>query len=418
MDRPRESRRLPVLEGQPFNEHNLPLAAESRAVDQRLRPIYCVWETTLACDQNCRHCGSRAGRERLDELTTEERLDVVRQLAELGCMEVTVTGGEAYLREDWLDVIRAIRAAGMHCTMVTAGKGVTPEVARAAKEAGLMSVSVSIDGIEATHDRLRGVSGSHASALRAMRNFREAGVKISANTQINRLSIPDLPQILETIIEAGVHAWQIQLTLAMGRAADEPEVLLQPHDVLVFYPMLPELKARCVEARVTLWPGDNIGYFGPYETLLRGTMPLGYMGSCGAGRLVIGLEADGTVKGCTSQATARWSGGNVRDHSMRDIWERSPQLRYTRDRTLDDLWGYCRTCYYAEQCRAGCTSTSFVLFGRTGNNPYCHHRALEMERAGKRERLVPAAPAPGAPFDWGTFDIVVEEIALAASSTP
>ena len=86
-------------------------------------------------------------------------------------------------------------------------------------------------------------------------------------------------------------------------------------------------------------------------------------------------------------------------------------MRYTRDRTVRDLWGFCASCYYADTCRAGCTWTGFVLFGRPGNNPYCHHRALEMQRLGKRECVVPVEAAPGKPFDHGQFDIVVEDIA-------
>jgi hypothetical protein len=50
-----------------------------------------------------------------------------------------------------------------------------------------------------------------------------------------------------------------------------------------------------------------------------------------------------------------------------------------------------------------------VLFGRRGNNPICHHRALELLAEGKRERLVPAAPAPNEPFDHALFDLVVED---------
>ncbi|MCA9627572.1 MAG: radical SAM protein, partial [Myxococcales bacterium] len=64
-------------------------------------PVYCVWELTLACDLGCRHCGSRAKDARAGELTTEECLDVVAQLEELGVREVTLIGGEAYLRDDW-----------------------------------------------------------------------------------------------------------------------------------------------------------------------------------------------------------------------------------------------------------------------------------------------------------------------------
>ena len=99
----------------------------------------------------------------------------------------------------------------------------------------------------------------------------------------------------------------------------------------------------------------------------------------------------------------------MRDTPLLDIWERSKPLRYTRDRSVDDLWGYCRTCYYADVCRAGCTWTSFVTFGKAGNNPYCHHRALEFQRQGKRERLVRTSTAPGEPFDYGRFDLIVED---------
>ncbi|MES1206394.1 MAG: radical SAM protein [Pseudomonadota bacterium] len=404
------SRSLPLAPKAVPGRRHLPLASDARDVDRRWRPIYAVWETTLKCDLACRHCGSRAGRERPDELDTAECLDLVRQMAELGVMEVTVIGGEAYLRPDWLDIIAAVRGAGMQCTMTTGGRGITPERATAAARAGLQSASVSIDGGEATHDRLRGVAGSYRSALDAARNLRAAGIPVSVNTQINRLSMAELPDVLETVIALGGHSWQIQLTVAMGRGADAPDVLLQPYDLLDLFPLLGRLKERCLQAGVTLWPGNNVGYFGPYESILRGTQARGHMGSCGAGCTTLGIEANGAIKGCPSLQTVPWTGGNIRDASLRDIWERSAPLRTMRDRTVDDLWGYCRTCYYADECRAGCTWTGFSLFGKAGNNPLCHHRALEMNSNGLRERLVQVEAAPGEPFDHGRFEIVVEEV--------
>ena len=206
-------------------------------------------------------------------------------------------------------------------------------------------------------------------------------MRVAVNTQINRLSMPDLPEVVEVLGRNACHSWQIQLTVPMGRAADEPEVLLQPADMLELFPLLGRLKQRCDELGVRLWPGNNIGYFGPYESLFRGTMPRGHLASCGAGRTTLGIEADGSIKGCPSLPTAAWTGGNIRDNSLKDIWERSAPLRYTRDRTVEDLWGFCRTCYYADECRAGCTWTAFTFFRKPGNNPYCHHRALEMQRA-------------------------------------
>jgi radical SAM protein with 4Fe4S-binding SPASM domain len=405
---PPRPRHLPIAPTAGPPHRRLPLTSDARPVDQRWRPIYAVWEITLRCDLACRHCGSRAGRARPDELTTEECLDLVRQMAELGVKEVTLIGGEAYLRDDWTIILRAIRERGMACSVTTGGRGLTAERVREAKAAGVQGVSVSVDGLEATHDMLRGVKGSHAAALEALRHLREAGVQASANTQIGRVSLAEIPATFEQLIAAGISAWQVQLTVAMGRAADEPDLLLEPYQLLEVMPMLARLKQRATEAGVMLWPGNNVGYFGPHESELRGTLPRGHMGSCGAGRSILGIEANGDIKGCPSLPTADYVGGNIRDHSLQQIWEQTAPLRFTRDRTVDDLWGYCRGCYYAETCMAGCSWTSHVFFGRPGNNPYCHHRALEMLREGKRERLVLVKPAEGIPFDHGHFDIVAE----------
>jgi radical SAM protein with 4Fe4S-binding SPASM domain len=368
-----------------------------------------VWELTLRCDLACRHCGSRAGRARPDELSTDECVDLVKQLAGIGTREIAIIGGEAYLRDDWTTIIRAIKDHGMRPTMTTGGRGLTPERARAAAEAGMWAVSVSIDGSRETHDRLRGVKGSYDAAFAALRNLREAGIHVATNTQINRLTLPEMRGMVDKLGDAGIKSWQIQLTVAMGRAVDEPDVLLQPYDLLELYPMLAELVPAAKARGIDVVAGNNVGYFGPHETALRGRTRTGHSGGCGAGRLTIGIEADGTIKGCPSLTTSGWAGGNVRETPLKDIWERSSALRYTRDRTVKDLWGYCATCYYADECRAGCTWTSDVLFGKPGNNPYCHHRALEMKRAGKRERVVRVEEAPGLPFDQGKFDLVEEE---------
>src|SRR5262245_16437895 len=70
---------------------------EVRGDDKGYKPLLAVWEVTLRCDQTCAHCGSRAGKARVDELSTHEMLDVARALVRLGCREVALIGGEAYL---------------------------------------------------------------------------------------------------------------------------------------------------------------------------------------------------------------------------------------------------------------------------------------------------------------------------------
>src|SRR5690349_1671056 len=118
---------LPIAPTANPARRHLPLAGETRDIDRRWQPIYAVWEITLACDLACRHCGSRAGRERPDELDTAQALDLVKQMAELGVKEVTLIGGEAYLRDDWVQIASAVRDHGMKCGITTGGRGFTKE---------------------------------------------------------------------------------------------------------------------------------------------------------------------------------------------------------------------------------------------------------------------------------------------------
>ena len=109
------------------------LSAKDRSA---LTPVHAVWEITLACDLKCQHCGSRAGKRRPAELTTDECFDLIRQLARMGTREVTLIGGEAYLRRDWLEIIREIRRQGMDCTMQSGGLNLTEDRIKAAVDAG------------------------------------------------------------------------------------------------------------------------------------------------------------------------------------------------------------------------------------------------------------------------------------------
>jgi len=261
------------------------------------RTTLAVWEITLRCNLACKHCGSRAGPARPNELSTDEALDVVRQLAEIGVVEVSLIGGEAFLRSDWLTIARAIVDAGMRATMVTGGWGVTRRMAEAMAAAGIGLVSVSVDGLEATHDRLRGRAGSWRRCLEAIDRLSRAGLVVAANTQLNRLSMCELPALYLVLRDVGVRAWQVQLTGPMGNAADHASILLQPPELVDAFPVLARVAARAWYDGVQMRPNDNVGYYGPYERLLRGAgQPWGFWQGPHDGLRTIGIESDGSVK--------------------------------------------------------------------------------------------------------------------------
>ena len=378
-------------------------------------PAYVVWEITLRCDQPCAHCGSRAGGPRSSELSTDEALRVVEQLANRGTREVVLIGGEAYLHDGFLDIVRALRAAGIRPSMTTGGRGVDAEMARAMKDAGMHTVSVSIDGLETNHDLIRRAKSSFRSATRALEHLRDAGLAIASNTHVNRINRADLEGLYEHLRQLKIKAWQIQITAALGRAADRPAMLLQPYDLLEVVPRIAELKKRAYRDGITILPGNNLGYFGPEEALLRSLKEGGrdHFVGCQAGQRVMGIESDGSVKGCPSLQTYAYVGGNLREKPLDDIWDHAPEMTFTRTRTTEDLWGFCKTCPFAAVCMGGCSFTAHALFGRPGNNPYCHFRARTLAAQNKRERLVATTPAEGKPFDHGRFEIIEEPLDAA-----
>jgi radical SAM protein with 4Fe4S-binding SPASM domain len=380
-------------------------------------PAYVVWELTLRCDLACRHCGSRAGPARPDELNTAEALEVVDQLAQMGTREVVVIGGEAYLHEGFLDIVAALAKAGITPTMTTGGRAIDAQLARRMADAGLQRVSVSVDGLEATHDRMRALNGSFTAATAALEHCRSAGIETAANTNLNRLNRDDLEGLYEHL-RGRVRMWQVQITTPLGRAADRTNMLLQPWDLLDLVPRIAALKRRGFADGITLMPGNNLGYFGPEESLLRSLRKDGHdhWHGCQAGRFVMGIESNGNVKGCPSLQSV-YVGGSSRERTLADIWNESEAIAFTRARTVDDLWGYCRSCVFAKTCLGGCSFTAHAVLGRPGNNPYCHFRARDFAKRRLRERLVPTEAASGRPFDNGLFEIVVEQLELADESS-
>lgn len=383
-------------------------------------PVFVVWELTMRCDHACAHCGSRAARARPDELAWNEVEPIMDALRRLGTREVTLIGGEAYLHPRCTEVVAGLTKRGIRVTMQTGGRGITPRLAQRLEVAGLQAMGFSIDGPEAVHDELRASRGSHAAAMRGVAAAREAGLTVTANTQINRLILGHLDATADELYAAGVKQWRPQLTVPMGRAADHPEWILQPFQILDVLDQLAAIQVRYVElAQAQQLPvnqifgvttGNNLGYYGPHEVLLRSRPGGGtqFWQGCQAGRYTMSIESNGTIKPCPSLPTAPYTGGNIRDLPLDAIWNTTEAMRFTQERTAHELWGFCATCDYRTACMAGCSFTAHCTLGRRGNMPFCYHRAATLREQGLRERLVQVEAAAGDPYDFGRFELAVE----------
>ena len=323
-----------------------------------------VWELTLRCCFRCAYCGSRAGEARENELTTAECLDVVSQLAELGCRRVNLLGGEVFLRPDWEEIAAALTGRGMKVCIITSGFILTEERLEALASLGLESVAVSLDGPERVHDLCRS-RGSYRRALESIAALTARGIPTSVISALRADNAPLLREFYETLKGYPIFAWQIQACSPMGSAGDGGlDTRFDPLPVIRFAAEV------CGEAPFTVLLADNIGYFTPEETRIRGRKRAVF-GGCSAGLRTLGIDSVGNVRGCESLYDDAFIEGNLRERSLRDIWEDENAFAFNRRFAADKLTGACARCEVREYCAGGCRSYNWFAGGKLYENPLC-----------------------------------------------
>ncbi len=326
----------------------------------------CVWEITLACCFSCKYCGSKAGKARRDELSTDECLDICDQLNDLGCRRVNLIGGEVFMRRDWRTIVQRLSEYGIRVTIITNGFLFTEDIIRDLRDLDIESVAVSLDGVERVHDRYR-QPGSYARAVKAIEALTGAGIVTTMITTLNAENVLSLEELYAGIRRYPLAAWQLQACSPMGNAAATGvDVRFDPNAVIGF------VVRHRGDAPFPIGIADNIGYFTADEGLIRGD-PYGRrtFPGCGAGLSVIGIDSVGNVRGCESMYDARFIEGNLRETPLRDIWENPDGFAYNRRFTPDLLTGECASCEYGAYCGGGCRSYNFFVHRKLYEYPNC-----------------------------------------------
>ena len=327
----------------------------------------CVWEITLACCFSCKYCGSSGGIRRENELTTEECLQVARQLADAGCRRVSLIGGEVFLRPDWAEIAVALTARSVRVNIITNGFLFTPELIRQMKEASIESVSVSLDGLQPVHDRFR-QEGSFARADRAIQALAAGQIPVSVISTLHSQNAPQLEEFYQFLKTRPIFAWQLQACSPMGNAARSGlSYAFDAASVARF------VRAHQDEAPFRIGLADNIGYFPPDDPAFsRGTLSsFPCFTGCHAGLTSLGIDSIGNVRGCESMYDDTFIEGNLRQRSLQEIWNDPDAFAYNRKFRPELLTGACRTCPQGARCAGGCRSYNFFTHGRLYEAKYC-----------------------------------------------
>lgn len=335
----------------------------------------CVWEITLACCFSCNYCGSKGGKARENELTTEECFSVADQLKELGCRRVSLIGGEVFMRRDWKEIVLRMTTQGISVNVITNGFLFTEQMLSELKDCNVESVSVSLDGPREVHDKYR-QEGSFDRAVRALESLTKSGIPTSVISTLNAENSLLLNEFYEFLKPYPIFAWQLQACSPMGNAAKNGVNFAFDQGKVIRF-----VKEHAKGAPFMMGVADNIGYFTPEEGSIRGNLSgVAYFKGCSAGISAIGIDSVGNVRGCESMYDERFTEGNLRQESLREIWEDEKRFSYNRQFTKNDLTGKCATCEMGEYCAGGCRSYNYFVHGKLFESPYCARRKLDVVR--------------------------------------
>jgi radical SAM protein len=197
--------------------HNIPARG---GIDYDESPFLAIWEVTQSCDLACKHC--RAAAQPIphpDQLTHEEGLALIDQIAEMHVPIFVFTGGDPLKRADVFDLIRY---AAEKNVKVAVTPSATPLLTRDAifklKEAGIVRLGISLDGsTPEIHDTFRGLPGAWARTIQAVEWANEAGIPIQVHSTISRHNAHDLDGLCNLFEKLAIVMWNVFFLVPVGR---------------------------------------------------------------------------------------------------------------------------------------------------------------------------------------------------------
>ena len=351
-------------------------------IDFNERPFIAIWEVTQACDLACVHCRASAQPDRHPmELSTAEGKRLIDQIAALKVPVFVLTGGDPIKRPDLFELIGHAHSAGVRVSLTPSA---TPLLIRdivvRLKEAGLARLAVSMDGASTeTHDAFRGMSGSFARTLDAVRWANEIGLPVQINTTFSRRNIAEIDAIVALMESLNITLWSVFFLVPTGRGklddllnANEFEQVFtkiyglsktasfdiktteaQHYRRFILQQRVAERRAGVEMLATQEKAADDIG-----------RAPRGL--NDGKGFVFISHTGEVFPSGFLPM-----SAGNIRQQELSGLYRESALFRSLRD--ISNLEGKCGQCEFKEIC-GGSRARAYALTGNpNAEEPCCSY---------------------------------------------
>jgi len=355
-------------------------------------PRLIAFEVTRRCKFRCKHCRAEAGRAgSYDELTTEQCKKILACVAQFNQCMLILTGGEPMERSDIYELIRYGRDLGLRIVMATCGYFVDEKSIGKLKEAGILALSISLDGASAqTHDKFRQTEGAFDSAIKAAKVAHRAGIRFQINTTISKINIAEVSAIAKLAQELGAYCFNPFILVPTGRGQKIASEVLEPaeyekllHDLFqlkeksaieVRVTCGPQFARICCQAKLALAQNPQAIVNRPSDfakaTPDRSSI-INSVSGCMGGRGFGFISYRGDVQTC---GFLNISAGNLieNDFDFAGIWQGSQFLKEVRN--LSAYRGNCGICEYVGVC-GGCRARAYVMTGDyLAADPVCNYQ--------------------------------------------
>ena len=333
---------------------------------QQLHPLQQLfWESTLRCNVHCLHCGSDcSSSETMPDMPAGDFLHVldksVTPHVDPHKVLIIISGGEPLMRKDLAEVGAALKQRGYPWGMVTNGLALTEKRFRELIAAGLRSMAISFDGMELDHNWLRQHPLAFEGATRAIK-LAAATMSLTWDvvTCVNQRSIKRLDEMQQYLWSIGVRNWRLITIDPMGRAADNPELLLTPEQHRYVLDYIREKRKQGLHISYSCE-----GFMPDYEMEIRD-----HLFHCAAGVSVASILIDGSISACTS-VRGKYYQGNIYHDDFWEVWENG--FKDYRNREWMRKLAPCNDCKLFRYCEGG----GMHLRREDGSLMLCHYRKL------------------------------------------
>ncbi len=337
---------------------------------QEIAPRVIAWESTRACNFSCVHCRAKAQKEAdPKQLTTQEALNLVDQIAEFCKPVFIISGGDPLRRHDIFEIASHASSLGLRVVMSPSGSNLTAETFGKMKAAGVKMISLSLDGSNSdVHDNFRQVSGAFDLTMRNMRLARQIGFPFRVNTTVTQHNLGDIFNIQKVAFDMGASEWDVFMLVPTGRGKIQMEITPSQYEETLQSIYKVSL-ASPIPIKMTCAPQYTrvIAQQKEISPLNKGRY--GGARGCMAGNGFCFISHIGEVFGCGFFPV---QAGNIKQQSLKEIYQKS-QL-FVELRNPESLKGKCGICEYKIMC-GGCRARALsVNKDHFEEEPYCPYQ--------------------------------------------